>query len=202
MTHGIKEVTFNSGSRDAGKLSIQALVNRYITATRLMRESPDIVDNARDVASRQREKAKQEIVELILANNGDDSFKVMLSTATGTTVSAHKAVTLLTVANILVSPSAIAVTLPSLSIVPIFSSSIFQVTVLSITPSGKTVAISCAVSPTDIVFFNSLSSIYCTVGAITSFSSVHEDTKTVNAVKIPDIMYVRFMFITCLIIVR
>lgn len=80
MAHGIKEVTFNSGSRDAGKLSIQALINRYITATRLMRESPDIVDNARDVASRQREKAKQEIVELILANNGDDSFKVMLST--------------------------------------------------------------------------------------------------------------------------
>lgn len=77
----IKEELFNSGNCSTECLSIQALLNRYTKATQIMRSQSTVVPDSYGLGTRQRERTVEFIMQLLLANNGDPSFRVPLSTA-------------------------------------------------------------------------------------------------------------------------
>ena len=85
--------------------------------------------------------------------------RVMLSASIGLTVTLQVADLSPQVAVIVASPTETAVTLPSLSTVAIAASEVDQVTVLSVTSSGRTVAVSFSLAP--MVSVSSVLSIRC-----------------------------------------
>ena len=81
MAGVIKEELFDSGGCSPKCLSIQALLNRYTKATQIMRSTSSVVPDPQGLGLRQRERAVEFILQLLLANNGNPSFRVPLNTA-------------------------------------------------------------------------------------------------------------------------
>ena len=76
----ISEELFDPGP--AGHdLTLPALINRYTRGTQMMRAKPTVVAESRELGLRQRERAVEFIMQLLLANNGHPSFKTPLSNA-------------------------------------------------------------------------------------------------------------------------
>lgn len=78
---GISEDIHDAGDLRIGSMTIQALLNRYILGTKMMRDKSMVVENSRELGLRQRERTVEFILQLLLANNGNPVFKTQLSTA-------------------------------------------------------------------------------------------------------------------------